>query len=145
MVKVEIIPVEGAEDLIPSYAHVSDAALDLHCREDFYLDSMGRLSIPCGIKIALPRGWAGLILSRSGLSSKRGVAVINSPGLIDSGYRGEIAVPLINLSNERQKFYRGDRIAQFLAMRVEKVSLARVSFLPPSDRGEGGFGSTGVR
>ncbi|MBO6003779.1 MAG: dUTP diphosphatase [Aeriscardovia sp.] len=142
--KIEIVPLEGCEDLVPRYAHFSDAAVDLCCSEGFYLDFLERKAVPCGFKIALPEGWAGLILPRSGISLKRGVAVVNSPGLIDSGYRGEIKVPLISFSRERQEFSRGERIAQFLALRAEKMEFARASFLPPSDRGEGGFGSTGM-
>ena len=108
------------------------------------MDFLERKAVPCGFKIALPDGWAGLILPRSGISLKRGITVVNTPGLIDSGYRGEIKVPLISFSKERQEFSRGDRIAQFLAIRAEKMEFARALSLPSSDRGEGGFGSTGV-
>lgn len=142
--RIEIIPLEGCADLVPGYAHISDAAVDLRCSEDFALDFLERKLVPCGFKIALPPGWAGLILARSGISLKRGICPVNSPGLVDSGYRGEIKVPLINLSKERQEFCRGERIAQFLAIRTEKMEFCRVGFLPPSDRGEDGFGSTGV-
>ena len=142
--QIEIVPLEGCEDLVPNYAHLSDGAVDLRCSEGFSLDFLERRAVPCGFKIALPDGWAGLVLPRSGISLKRGITVVNTPGLIDSGYRGEIKVPLISFSKERQEFSRGDRIAQFLAIRAEKMEFARALSLPSSDRGEGGFGSTGV-
>lgn len=144
MIRIEIAPEEGCEDLIPSYSHLTDCAVDLKCREDFFLDFMERRAVPCGIKIALPEGWAGLVLPRSGLSLKRGVTVVNAPGLIDSGYRGEIKAALINFSRERQEFSRGERIAQFMAVRAEKIEFSLSGNLSPSDRGEKGFGSTGV-
>ncbi|MBR6439979.1 MAG: dUTP diphosphatase [Aeriscardovia sp.] len=142
--EIAIVPLDGCEDLVPRYAHPSDAAVDLCCSEGFSLEFLERKAVPVGFKIALPDGWAALILPRSGISLKRGVCVVNSPGLIDSGYRGEIKVPLISFSKERQEFYRGERIAQFLAVKAEKMEFARALSLPPSDRGEGGFGSTGV-
>ena len=144
MVEIEIIALQGCEELLPSYAHPTDAAVDLRCSEDFSLESMERKAVPCGIKIALPQDWAGLVLPRSGISLKRGVTVLNAPGLIDSGYRGEIKVALINFSKERQSFSRGERIAQFMAVRAEKIKFLLSLTLPPSDRGEEGFGSTGV-
>lgn len=144
MIKIEIATEEGCEDLLPSYSHLTDSAMDLKCSEDFLLNFMERKAVPCGIKIALPEGWAGLVLPRSGLSLKRGVTVINAPGLIDSGYRGEIKVALINFSKEGQRFSRGERIAQFMAIRAEKIEFLLSEGLPLSDRGEEGFGSTGV-
>lgn len=144
MVEIEIIAMEGCADLLPSYAHLTDAAVDLKCSRDFSLEFMERKAVSCGIKIALPQGWAGLVLPRSGISLKRGVTVVNAPGLIDSGYRGEIKVALINFSRERQEFFRGERIAQFMALRAEKMEFSLSDYLPLSDRGEEGFGSTGV-
>ena len=144
MVEIEIIAMEGCADLLPSYAHLTDAAVDLKCSGDFSLEFMERKAVSCGIKIALPQGWAGLVLPRSGISLKRGVTLVNAPGLIDSGYRGEIKVALINFSKERQEFSRGERIAQFMAVRAEKMKFLPSSALPTSDRGEEGFGSTGV-
>lgn len=142
--KIKVVAEEGLESLLPAYAHATDAALDLRCSEGFSLGFMERKAVGCGIKIALPEGWAGLILPRSGLSLKRGVTLINAPGLIDSGYRGEIKAALINFSKERQEFSKGERIAQFMAVRVEKIEFVTSQALPASDRGEEGFGSTGV-
>ena len=132
-------------DGVPQYAHEGDAALDLRSTCDYRLDPREWHVIPSGIKIELPKGYAALVLPRSGLATKQGVTIINSPGLIDSGYRGEIGIPLLNVSNVSMPIKKGDRVAQLMVIKVENVEFERVESLEESDRGEGGFGSTGVK
>ena len=128
----------------PRYQHEGDAALDLSSRIDVVLEPGERETIPTGIAVAIPPGYTGLVLPRSGLASRHGVALVNSPGLIDSGYRGEIAVVLIN-TDKLEPFHikRGDRIAQLMIQPAEEVSVALVAELEETPRGSGGFGSTG--
>lgn len=129
---------------LPTYAHEGDAGLDLRAREDVLVPAAGgRALVPTGIAVALPRGYAGFVLPRSGLALKHGVTVVNSPGLIDCAYRGEIKVVLLN--TDPQSAYhvtRGDRIAQLVVQRVADVEWAEVSTLDDHDRG-GGFGHSG--
>ena len=129
---------------MPRYQHAGDAGLDLPSRVDYVLEPGERALIPTGIAVAIPGGYAGFVLPRSGLASRHGVALVNSPGLVDSGYRGEMAIIMIN-TDKREAFHikRGDRIAQLVIQRVEEVKLARVDELDHTSRGEGGFGSTG--
>ena len=129
---------------MPRYQHAGDAGLDLPSRIDYVLEPGERALIPTGIAIAIPGGYAGFVLPRSGLASRHGIALVNSPGLVDSGYRGEMAIIMIN-TDRREPFHikRGDRIAQLVIQRVEEVKLARVDELDNTSRGEGGFGSTG--
>ncbi len=128
----------------PCYRHEGDAALDLASRIEVVLEPGERETIPTGVAVAIPRGYAGFVLPRSGLASRHGVALVNSPGLIDSGYRGEIAVVVIN-TDQREPFHirRGDRIAQLLIQKVEEVTLEVTAELDETARGSGGFGSTG--
>jgi len=129
---------------MPSRPHPGDAGLDLHAAEDVSLKPGERASVPTGIAVAIPEGCAGFVVPRSGLAAKHGIGVVNAPGLIDSGYRGEIRVLLVNLDqNEAFELRRGERIAQLVIQRVEEATLREVGELPPSARGEGGFGSTG--
>ena len=129
---------------LPARAHPGDAGLDLHAAEDVTLKPGERASVATGIAIAIPDGYAGFVVPRSGLGAKHGIGVVNAPGLIDSGYRGEIRVLLVNLDpNEAFELRRGERIAQLVIQHVEEASLREVSELPASARGEGGFGSTG--
>lgn len=129
---------------VPSRAHPGDAGLDLHAAEDVTLKPGERASIPTGVAVAIPEGYAGFVVPRSGLAAKHGIGVVNAPGLIDSGYRGEIRVLLVNLDQyEAVELRRGERIAQLVIQRVEEATLREVAELPPSARGEGGFGSTG--
>jgi len=100
--------------------------------------------VPTGLALAIPPGFAGFVLPRSGLALRHGVTLLNTPGLIDAGYRGELQVLLVNLGDTLVKLTRGDRIAQLVIQPVERVSLAPVAELPPSTRGTGGFGSTGT-
>ncbi len=122
-----------------------DAALDLLAREDLTLAPGERAAVPTGVAIALPSGYAGFVQPRSGRALHEGLGVANTPGLIDSGYRGEIKVVVVNLDTEVPvRIKRGEKIAQLVVLRVEDVQLAVTDRLPPSDRGEGGFGSTGL-
>lgn len=128
----------------PNYAHASDAGADLCSAIDFTLEPFERRVVPTGIAIALPAGHAGFVHPRSGLSSKHGVTVVNAPGTIDSGYRGEVKVPLINLDPKvPMRISRGDRIAQLIIQEVRQADFRVVDSLDDSDRGAGGFGSTG--
>ncbi|MEW6125916.1 MAG: dUTP diphosphatase [Acidobacteriota bacterium] len=129
---------------LPRYQRAGDAGFDLHSRIDFVLNAGERAVIPTGIALAIPVGFAGLVLPRSGLAARHGIALVNAPGLIDSGYRGEIAVIILN-TDKREPFHikRGDRIAQLVIQRVEAVQLLRVDELDDTQRGAGGFGSTG--
>ncbi|MET4144199.1 dUTP diphosphatase [Arthrobacter sp. UYCo732] len=128
----------------PSYAQPGDAGADLRTTIDFHLDPGERRLVPTGVAVALPLGTVGLIHPRSGLATKHGITVVNTPGTIDAGYRGEIHVCLLNTDQRRGMiFSRGDRIAQLVIQKVEIASFVRVETLPESARGTGGFGSTG--
>jgi dUTP pyrophosphatase len=129
---------------LPSYAHPGDAGADLVTAEDVDLAPGERAVVRTGIAIALPEGYAGFVHPRSGLAARYGVTVVNAPGTIDAGYRGEIRVTLLNTDPASPvSFRRGDRIAQLVVQRVEYVTFREVDTLPDSVRGEGGFGSTG--
>lgn len=129
----------------PAYAHEGDAALDIRSAVDGTLAPGERMLVPCGFAIALPEGYAALVLPRSGLAAKYGISIVNAPGLIDSGYRGEIKVTLVNLDSEQAfSFQRGDRIAQMMIIPVPPVTLRAVENLPESTRGTAGFGSSGL-
>jgi dUTP pyrophosphatase len=133
-----------AEVEIPTRSHIGDAAVDLQARYDITLDPGDRASVPTGLAVAIPEGFAGLVLPRSGHARRLGVGVVNGPGLIDSGYRGEISVLLINHGTERVSFSRGDRIAQLAVVPIVEVDWVEVDELDDTFRGDGGFGSTGV-
>lgn len=130
---------------LPSYSHEGDAGLDLRAREAFTLEpGGGRALVPTGIAIALPRGTAGFVQPRSGLALRHGITCLNSPGLIDCGYRDELRVVLVNLDpTEVFRGERGDRIAQLVIQRIEEAELVEVDELSESARAGGGFGSTG--
>jgi dUTP pyrophosphatase len=130
---------------LPGYARAGDAGADLLAREDAVLrHGGGRALIPTGIALALPAGYAGFVQPRSGLALRHGVTCLNSPGLIDSGYRDELKVLLVNTDPETDyEVHRGDRIAQLVVQRIEQVEFRLVTELPSSDRGVGGFGHTG--
>ena len=133
------------EDLpLPAYAYCGDAGMDLRSTCDIVLQPFERALVPCGFALALPPGYAGLVVPRSGLAIKHGISVVNAPGLIDSNYRGEIKAILINLDRETPfEIKRGDRIAQLVIARVEEAVFVATKSLSDSDRGEGGFGSSG--
>ena len=129
---------------LPAYAHPGDAGADLYAAEDAELAPGARLCVRTGIAIALPEGYVGLVHPRSGLAVRLGVTVLNAPGTVDAGYRGEIQVNLINHDPERQvRIARGDRIAQLVVQRVERAAFHLVDDLPETVRGAGGHGSTG--
>lgn len=129
---------------LPSYARAGDAGLDLRARTDALVPARGgRTLVPTGIAVAIPDGWVGLVVPRSGLALRHGVALANTPGVIDSGYRGELQAVVINLDPvDDYQIRRGDRIAQLLVQRVELVSWNVVDALTGEDRG-GGFGHSG--
>jgi dUTP pyrophosphatase len=131
---------------LPAYARADDAGLDLLAREGAVLEPRGgRALIPTGIALAIPAGHAGLVQPRSGLALRHGVTCLNSPGLIDAGYRDELRVLLVNLDPSSPfTVERGDRIAQLVVQRVEQVAWRLVDSLDETERGLGGFGSTGV-
>jgi dUTP diphosphatase len=129
---------------VPGYARVDDAGLDLYAAESVTLDPGARALVPTGIALAIPVGFAGFVLPRSGLALRDGVTVLNTPGLVDAGYRGEIKVLLVNHGEAAVTLSRCDRVAQLVVQRVERVSLTPVAELPVSARGAGGFGSTGA-
>jgi dUTP pyrophosphatase len=130
---------------MPTYAHETDAGIDLYSAVDCVLKPYDRKLIPSGIKLAIPEGYAGFVLPRSGLAIKNGISLVNSPGLIDSGYRGEICIIMINLDKEVDfAIKKGDKICQLVIKKIEHANLVEVEELDGSDRGEGGFGSTGI-
>ena len=130
---------------LPRYARSSDAGLDLHAAEPVVIEPGARALVPTGLAIAIPPGFAGFVLPRSGLALRHGVTVLNAPGLIDAGYRGEVKVLLVNHDREaRVTLQRGERIAQLVVQPVSSVELVEVEELAASERGGGGFGSTGV-
>jgi len=129
---------------LPAYAHPGDAGADLLAAEDVELGPGERRLVPTGVAIALPEGYVGLVHPRSGMAHRLGVTVLNAPGTVDSGYRGEILVNLVNHDRATTvKISRGDRIAQLLIQRVERATFHVVDELPATVRGEGGHGSTG--
>jgi dUTP pyrophosphatase len=130
---------------LPGYAHEGDAGADLVARDDVLLPAGGgRALVPTGIAIAIPAGWAGFVQPRSGLALRHGVTVLNSPGLIDAGYRDELKVVLVNTDPaEDYQVHRGDRIAQLVLRPVATAAFEPVEELPDSHRSTGGFGSSG--
>jgi dUTP pyrophosphatase len=129
---------------LPTRAHDGDAGLDLYALEDAVLAPGERASVPTGIAVEIPPGQAGLVLPRSGLAARHGISVVNAPGLIDSGYRGEVRVLLLNTDREQPfALAAGDRIAQLMLVRVELPAVLEVDSLSDSERGAGGFGSSG--
>lgn len=143
-ITVPIVSLGNASD-IPSYAYEGDAGFDLKAAKPCILEPFERKVVPCGFCLEIPDGHAGLVIPRSGLAAKHGITVVNAPGLIDSGYRGEIKVILMNLdSRERFVIEKGDRIAQMLIVAIPAVKLEPVSDLSDSSRGSKGFGSSGI-
>jgi dUTP pyrophosphatase len=127
----------------PAYAKPGDAGADLRSTVTLTISAGARALVPTGVRLALPLGYVGLVHPRSGLAAKHGVTVLNAPGTIDAGYRGEIQVVLINTSEQEFKIERGDRIAQLLVQAVEKVRFHAVESLPDTERSNSGFGSSG--
>jgi dUTP pyrophosphatase len=142
-VRVEVVRLDRALPL-PSYARPGDAGLDLHAADAVTIVPGGRTLVSTGVAVAIPPGFAGFVLPRSGLALRHGLGVLNAPGLIDAGYRGEIKVLLVNHDPVSPvTIERGDRVAQLVIQAVERVHLVEVDALPDTDRGAGGFGSTG--
>ena len=129
----------------PTYAHAGDAGADLRSTESLVLAAGERKTVGTGVKIALPDGYAGFVHPRSGLAAKFGITIVNAPGTVDAGYRGELRVTLLNTGSDPFEISRGDRIAQLVIQRVEKAQFIQVTELPDSFRGEAGFGSTGSK
>ncbi|WP_210481297.1 dUTP diphosphatase [Naasia sp. SYSU D00948] len=141
---LQSVPVLITGDRIPAYAHPGDAGADLVSAEEVVLGPGERATVGTGVAIALPEGYAAFVVPRSGLAARHGITIVNSPGTVDAGYRGEIRVTLLN--TDRSEPYRispGDRIAQIIVMPVPPVRFVPVDALPGSARGTGGFGSTG--
>lgn len=129
---------------LPSYAHPGDAGADLVTRVDVVLGPGERTTVPTGVSIALPDGYVAFVMPRSGLAARHGLTIVNAPGTVDAGYRGEVSVTLLNTDRtETLRLTRGDRIAQLVIQRVEQARFLRAERLPGSHRGTGGFGSSG--
>ena len=142
-VRIEVVRSDPGVAL-PVYAREGDAGLDVAAAATVTLEPGGRELVPTGLRVAIPAGYAGLVMPRSGLALRSGVTVLNAPGLIDSGYRGEIGVLLVNHGARTVVIQRGERIAQLVIQPVARASLVEVQALGESRRGTGGFGSTGV-
>jgi len=129
---------------LPTYSHPGDAGADLVTAEDVTLAPGERVVVGTGLAIALPEGYAAFVHPRSGLAARHGLSIVNTPGTVDAGYRGEVKVLLVNHDpREPIELRRGDRVAQLVFQRVERAAFVEVDELPPSDRGAGGHGSTG--
>lgn len=143
-VQVVRLPHYPSDWPLPAYATPGSAAVDLrNAGATLVLPPLGRQLIPTGLAIALPEGTEAQIRPRSGLALHRGISIVNTPCTIDSDYRGEIRIPLINLDREPQEIAHGERIAQLLVARVVRIDWRQATTLPASERGTGGFGSTG--
>ena len=140
-VTIAAVVAEGIEP--PHYASTGAAGMDLRANIDVDLQPMDRKMVPTGVRLAIPEGYEAQVRPRSGLAARHGVTMVNSPGTIDSDYRGEIQVILINLGQDAVHFSRGERIAQLVVSPVAKARLVFVQSLDETTRGEGGFGSTG--
>ena len=131
--------------ITPAYAHEGDAGIDLRSTIDCVIEPFERLVVPTGVAFAIPEGYAGLVIPRSGLAAKHGISIVNAPGLIDSGYRGEIKVVLINFDAKKPfEIKTGDRIAQIMFTPYAQAYLEQQSALDETSRGTDGFGSSGV-
>lgn len=142
--RIEMVRLD-ADLPLPSYSHPGDAGADLHTTVDLRLAPGERALVPTGIAVAVPLGYVALVHPRSGLAAQHGLSVLNTPGTVDAGYRGEVTVLLVNLDPaEPIELSRGDRIAQLVVQRVEHADFVEVSALTTTPRGEGGYGSTGL-
>jgi dUTP pyrophosphatase len=130
---------------VPAYAHPGDAGLDLAAAERTRIEPGARAAVPTGLAVAVPDGWVGLVHPRSGLARRHGLTVANAPGTIDAGYRGELVVLLVNLGADPVTVEAGDRIAQLLLQQVGHAEVVEVDTLDDTERGSGGFGSSGLR
>lgn len=142
---LEISLTTSAHELLPAYAHPGDGGADMRSAASLTIPPGCRATVPCGFSIAIPEGFAGFVVPRSGLAARHGITVLNAPGLIDSGYRGEIQVVLMNLDGEHDfQIKKGDRIAQLVIMKTPPVTFHVVDTLDTTKRGANGFGSTGI-
>ncbi|MDH3471330.1 MAG: dUTP diphosphatase [Acidimicrobiia bacterium] len=128
---------------IPKHHHDGDGGVDLHAREDVSIEPGEWKMVSTGVAVAIPHGFVGLVAPRSGLAARHGISVVNGPGVVDSGYRGELTVILINHGPEAVAIERGERVAQLVVVPVEQQNFVEVEELPDTSRGDGGFGSTG--
>ena len=143
MVRINVKLLDNSLPL-PDYAHKGDAGLDLYSTIDITLKPLERKMIPTGIKVAIPEGYAGFVQPKSGLAINKGLSLVNTPGLVDSGYRGEINAIVINLDSKNDiQIKRGDKICQLVIQKIESVDIEVTEDLDETSRGEGGFGSTG--
>jgi len=129
--------------IIPKYVHQGDAGVDIYSTEDYVLKPGERVLVSTGIKIAVPKGYEAQIRPKSGLALNNGISIVNTPGTIDAGYRGEVGIIAINLGKESFKIEKGKKIAQMVINKVEEAEFEEVEELDNTTRGEGGFGSTG--
>jgi dUTP pyrophosphatase len=144
MTTIDVL-ISCADEFMPTMGNPGDAGFDLRSAIATSIEPGSRALIPTGVSIALPQGYVGLVHPRSGLAAKHGVTVLNAPGTVDAGYRGEIAVTLINHGEESFVVAVGDRIAQIVFQKFELANFVRVTEFPGSMRGTSGFGSTGVK
>ncbi|MDA7984479.1 MAG: dUTP diphosphatase, partial [Alphaproteobacteria bacterium] len=142
--RIQVSRLAGSEDLpLPSYATSGAAGMDLRASEDVVLGAGERLAVPTGLVVALPEGYEGQVRCRSGLALRHGLSLVNGVGTIDSDYRGEVKVLMVNLGSEEVVLKRGERVAQMVVVAVERVELEESENLSETSRGSGGFGSTG--
>lgn len=137
------VPIVAEESQVPTYAHLGDAGADLRSSVDARIPALGRLLVPTGVKIALPEGYMAMVVPRSGLAAKEGITVLNAPGIIDAGYRGELGVILFNSTGQGYHVKAGDRIAQLVLVPFVQAAFEPMLTLDETSRGAGGFGSTG--
>jgi dUTP pyrophosphatase len=131
--------------VVPSYAHKGDAGVDLYSTEDYVLRPGNKILVSTGIKIALPIGYEAQVRPKSGLALKHGLSIVNTPGTIDAGYRGEVGVIVINHGQDEYKIEKGNKIAQMVFNKIEEVNFEESGDLDDTSRGEGGFGSTTLK
>ncbi|MBR2440461.1 MAG: dUTP diphosphatase [Lentisphaeria bacterium] len=144
-IEVKFTMAEGCEDLIPAKAHPDDAAFDLRSRVDLILEPGKAAIVPTGLFLELPVGYEAQVRPRSGLAAKHYITVLNSPGTVDAGYRGEVGSILFNAGNTAFEIHRGDRISQMVIAALPDVKMTLVDKLSDTQRGAGGFGSTGKK
>lgn len=144
--KINVLIQKLCDDaIIPKYAHEGDAGVDLYSRIDYELKPKERVLIPTGLKMAIPHGYEGQVRPKSGLALKSGITVLNTPGTVDAPYRGEIGVIVINHHNEAYNIKKGEKIAQMVFNEIKYANFEEVKSLDETSRGDGGFGSTGLK
>ena len=143
MIKVKIKKIKS-NAIVPSYVHDGDSGVDLYSTEDYELKPGDRALVSTGLQIAMPHGFEAQVRPKSGLALQHGISIVNTPGTVDSNYRGEIGVIVINLGQQNYKIEKGKKIAQMVFTKVEQVQFEVVNELDETKRGMGGFGSTGL-